>query len=191
MIFLGFFTILCCCLPHIFPSSGKHHPYPTKWVSTWIKSNIVTKLRPQKLVSLQEIDSIVTINLVISGIQAGISIPKTLAALSEATGVAGYRHTANALLQGIPWSEAWDLAPANETSKILSQALAPAWENGVNPNNILAAAAIELREKKLQRARQASEKLSVKLILPLGLCYLPAFILLGISPIIISGLSHF
>lgn len=83
------------------------------------------------------------------------------------------------------------MAPTHEINKILSQALAPAWENGVNPNNILAAAATELCEQKLQYARQISEKLSVQLLLPLGLCYLPAFILLGISPIIISGFSNF
>lgn len=189
MIFLGFLLILPLCCPAVFLPHSQPQSTPVSPLIQRGYQYIRTKLYPKKLISMREIDGIITINLVMSGIQAGASIPKTLLALSQAIGEPRYQHTANALLQGIPWQQAWDLAPSDKISRILSQILAPAWENGVNPSNILKAAAAELREKKLQRTRQATEKLSVKLILPLGLCYLPAFILLGISPLIISGFS--
>jgi len=35
-------------------------------------------------------------------------------------------------------------------------------------------------------AREAAGRLGVRLVLPLGLCFLPAFILIGLVPVILS-----
>lgn len=35
-----------------------------------------------------------------------------------------------------------------------------------------------------QLARGAASRLGVRLVLPLGLCYLPAFVLLGVMPVV-------
>ena len=50
--------------------------------------------------------------------------------------------------------------------------------------------ALILGASKDQRARQAAQKLSVRLVIPLGICQLPAFILLGIVPVILAALEN-
>ena len=37
------------------------------------------------------------------------------------------------------------------------------------------------------RDREAAERLAVRLVLPLGLCHLPAFIILGIVPVVVGA----
>lgn len=43
-----------------------------------------------------------------------------------------------------------------------------------------------LNTEQINNAQISANKLSVKMVLPLGLCYLPSFILIGVVPIIIS-----
>ena len=54
------------------------------------------------------------------------------------------------------------------------------------PGAALRAAAGTLRRERHVRALEAAARLGVRLVLPLGLCYLPAFVLVGLVPVIVS-----
>lgn len=89
------------------------------------------------------------------------------------------------LLLGASWEVAWErvepmLLPLN-------QALQAAWEDGAAPEGMLEHAAASLRARQMQRARVAAAELGTRLIGPVSLCMLPAFVALGIVPVVLGG----
>jgi hypothetical protein len=137
------------------------------------------------------VDEAVLLDLARAALEAGASVPRTLGALGEAVGGAdGAALTAAgaALLAGGSWRNAWAAGPA--TAPSLREALEPAWTDGVAPEETLRLAAARLRAERADRARQDAARLGVRLVLPLGLCFLPAFVLLGLVPVVLgSGLG--
>lgn len=91
---------------------------------------------------------------------------------------------ATALTAGVPWGDAWKVAPSRLLP--LGRALGPAWERGSSPIDALDA----LADATLNRARAsgdaAAAELGVRLSLPLALCLLPAFVLVGVIPLLIA-----
>ncbi|MBW3093030.1 hypothetical protein KIH79_08870 [Bifidobacterium sp. 82T10] len=71
---------------------------------------------------------------------------------------------------------------------VLEEALEPAWRRGVSPIARLDAAADQLDADERSRIEEAAGRLSVRLLLPTGLCFLPAFIIVGVVPAIASFL---
>lgn len=84
---------------------------------------------------------------------------------------------AGSALQGTPFASRYER---------LESALRPAWEDGADPGPLLVASARSLRAARSSQNEQAAQRLAVRLVLPLGLCSLPAFIILGIVPVIAS-----
>ncbi|WP_188079044.1 type II secretion system F family protein [Actinotalea subterranea] len=120
---------------------------------------------------------------------AGASVPAALAA----TGVAIEGERGAVLLRaaalvslGAEWQAAWvgagALAPVRD-------ALEPAWVDGAPPGEALRATAASVRRERQARALEAAGRLGVRLVLPLGLCYLPAFVLVGLVPVLVSMAS--
>lgn len=64
--------------------------------------------------------------------------------------------------------------------------LQPAWEQGASPVPLLLRGASRTRKRHTQAAIEAAEKLGVRLVIPLGVCLLPAFFVLGIVPVVVS-----
>jgi len=60
---------------------------------------------------------------------------------------------------------------------------------GVPAAELLRAEADEIRRASRSDARQAAQKLSVTLMIPLGVCVLPAFMLVGVAPLLIAVIS--
>ncbi|MFH5824961.1 type II secretion system F family protein [Georgenia sp. AZ-5] len=95
------------------------------------------------------------------------------------------RQAGAALLLGASWSEAWEGAPPGLGP--LAQALEPAWVDGAAPGPLLRRAAAAVRADRHRQAQEAAARLGVRLVLPLGLCFLPAFILLGVVPVVLAA----
>ncbi len=97
---------------------------------------------------------------------------------------AALSEVANGLAAGVPWRDAWTLAPSRLWP--LGRALATAWERGASPVEPLEA----LADATLARARASGDKaaaeLGVRLALPLALCLLPAFVFVGVVPLLIA-----
>jgi hypothetical protein len=95
------------------------------------------------------------------------------------------RRAGRALLLGATWAEAWDGAP--EVLAPLVDALEPAWVDGAAPGPLLRQAAGSVRSTRHREAQEAAARLGVRLVLPLGLCFLPAFVLLGLVPVVLAA----
>lgn len=75
-----------------------------------------------------------------------------------------------------------------ECLRLLRDALAESWRYGASPSERLRAAMESLdRDERAAIERHAS-RLSVRLLAPTGLCFLPAFIVIGVIPSIVSFL---
>jgi tight adherence protein B len=64
-----------------------------------------------------------------------------------------------------------------------------AQSTGVSLSSLLRSVAQHERSAAREQAHERTEKLSVSLMLPLGLCILPAFIAVGVVPIVVSIIS--
>jgi len=107
----------------------------------------------------------------------GTSVPRT------ADGAA-LRAAADALRLGADWDGAWRDAPARLGPA--HRALRGAWTDGASPTGALRAAGEELLRARRAAARTAAARLAVRLVLPLGACYLPAFVLVGLVPVLLA-----
>jgi hypothetical protein len=114
-------------------------------------------------------------------------VPGALAAVGRAVGGSSGTalvRAAQSLGIGAGWDEAWDGSPVALAP--VSEALRRSWVDGAPPSDALRTAAEVLRRSRHSRGIEAAERLAVRLVLPLGTCYLPAFVLVGLVPLLIS-----
>ena len=129
----------------------------------------------------------VVLDLVGAALSAGAGVPRALEATGRALGGpdgVALGSVASALLLGAPWDTAW--APAPVRMAPLAEALRPAWTHGAAPREALRVAGVQVSQDASARARTEAARLGVRLVLPLGLCFLPAFVLIGLVPVLLS-----
>jgi pilus assembly protein TadC len=142
------------------------------------------------------VDPEVALALVAAACRSGASVVRALDAVGEALGGsdgAAARSAAARLALGSDWGDAWPPdgsrgaggAPG-ALARVLRDALRPTWEHGAPPEPALRAATDQLRRDRAERSATAAGRLGVRLVLPLGLCYLPAFVLVGLVPVLVS-----
>lgn len=101
------------------------------------------------------------------------------------------RPVVSALAIGADWETAWRSSQAVPARLLaLRDALAFAALTGVPSAAILYTQAARLRREHFRAAEQRAAALGVKLVVPLGLCSLPAFVCLGIVPVLLAMLPH-
>ncbi|KFI96989.1 hypothetical protein [Bifidobacterium stellenboschense] len=92
-----------------------------------------------------------------------------------------------ALTRGATWHEAWVGAGTEDPSLAsIRDCLGEAWTHGVSPTARLELAIERYRRDETAAIEQAAAGLSVRLLAPTGLCFLPAFVLIGVLPAIVS-----
>lgn len=97
----------------------------------------------------------------------------------------------SALAIGADWETAWRSSGAIPAQlQALRDALGFAALTGVPSSAILYAQAARLRREQFRTAEQRAAALGVKLVIPLGLCSLPAFVCLGIVPVLLAMVPH-
>ena len=135
------------------------------------------------------VDEALVLDLAAAALSAGASVPGVLTSLAQALQEESAGVVGRALLLGAGWEEAW-AAPEDEQWRSrrtrLESCLRPGWEDGASPVALLAARAASLRAGRHARDEEAAERLAVRLVLPLGTCHLPAFVILGIAPVVAS-----
>ncbi|MFJ4172154.1 type II secretion system F family protein [Paenarthrobacter sp. NPDC089714] len=137
-------------------------------------------------------DVAMMLELVASMLDAGAGIGRALeliAASSTPTIRAPLKPVVAALSIGADWETAWQLPvqPPPDVER-LRDALAFAALTGAPSASILYAQAARERREQFRAAEKRAAALGVKLVVPLGLCSLPAFICLGIVPVLIAML---
>ena len=96
---------------------------------------------------------------------------------------AGLRSAGEQLNKGVSWDDAW---PDDGDLAVVRDAFASSWHSGASPVERLETAVEQLDWDERSQIEQAAAKLSVRLLLPTGLCFLPAFVAVGIIPAVMS-----
>ena len=138
----------------------------------------------------------VLLDLVAAVLAAGAPLGTALCVVGDAAARHGDPWTARCL-HGV--AEQHDLGlelgldPAADDSprwvQELGEAAALAREAGIAVGPLLVAAAEQERRRQVAAARVAAARLAVQVVLPTGLCLLPAFVLLAVVPLVLGLLG--
>lgn len=131
------------------------------------------------------VDTALVLELLAAQLRAGLAPLAALGTLAEALNSRPLHAVCQRLQMGSGWGSAWSGSAAGAFGE-LQDALAPAYTGGAPSTALLLSLADAHRLSERRAAERAAGKLSVALVVPLGLCSLPAFICLGIVPILIS-----
>ena len=94
------------------------------------------------------------------------------------------------LVLGAEARSAWAGAAENEGLAVIASAMVRATESGAPLADALRRAASDLRLSRRAQLLSRARVLGVRAVLPLGLCFLPAFVLLGVVPVVVSLISQ-
>lgn len=131
------------------------------------------------------VDTALVLELLAAQLRAGLAPLAALGTLAEALNSRVLHTVCQRLQMGSGWGSAWSGSAAGTFGE-LRDALAPAYTGGAPSTALLLSLADAHRLSERRAAERAAGKLSVALVVPLGLCSLPAFICLGIVPVLIS-----
>jgi Flp pilus assembly protein TadB len=95
-----------------------------------------------------------------------------------------------ALALGTPTTEAWAAVRDLPAGGRLATAADRASRSGAALGGALVRLAADLRAVRLAELESAGQRAGVLVVLPLGLCFLPAFVLGGLVPIVVSMLGN-
>lgn len=141
--------------------------------------------KPASPADAAPVDTALVLELLAAQLRAGLAPLAALGTLAEALNSRPLHTVCQRLQMGSGWQSAWSGSAAGTFSE-LQDALAPAYTGGAPSMALLLSLADAHRLSERRAAERAAGKLSVALVVPLGLCSLPAFICLGIVPILIS-----
>lgn len=134
----------------------------------------------------------VVIGLLAAGIRAGATVPVCLTSVSRAArGRLGEELAAVAerLRLGADPADAWRRSAFPEPLASVGRDLARAADTGAPVADLLDRHVADLRRTLRSRGTARVERLGVLVVAPLGLCFLPAFVLIGIVPMAAELLS--
>lgn len=141
--------------------------------------------KPTSPADAAPVDTALVLELLAAQLRAGLAPLAALGTLAEALNSRPLHVVCQRLQMGSGWGSAWSGSAAGTFGE-LRDALAPAYTGGAPSTALLLSLADAHRLSERRAAERAAGKLSVALVVPLGLCSLPAFICLGIVPILIS-----
>ena len=130
--------------------------------------------------------TVLALHAVRAAMAAGADVATALAAVSAALEphdealASSMREAALALAAGAVWNDCW----GDERTEPLRRALRLPWERGAHAGPLLAAVADGVAIRHRHAAHVAAGELAVRLTLPLALCLLPAFVIVGIVPLL-------
>jgi hypothetical protein len=117
-------------------------------------------------------------------LESGMSLEQALVAAGSAEGPApGLAAVGARLTWGSGWEQAWASCPG---SSLLAAPLWLSFRTGAPASALLSDAATEARRRVARELETQAAAMTVRLVLPLGLCALPAFVCLGIVPVALA-----
>ena len=130
------------------------------------------------------------VDLLALALRGGVGVVQALDAVAErcTAPVARQLQTVSAGLRwGVDDRQAWAVLPA--AWQPAARALRMAASTGTAPADLLHRAADDMRRAEAQRLEVAASRLGVRVVLPLGLAFLPAFALTTVVPVVLA-LTH-
>lgn len=92
---------------------------------------------------------------------------------------------------GVPPEQAWSAASAVNGLTPLARAMVRGGARGTSPVTVLERCSVDARRIAQAAARRRAQAVGVAAAAPLGLCFLPAFVLVSVVPMVVGGLSAF
>ena len=118
-----------------------------------------------------------------SGASLHLTTAEVAAALDDP--MAGLLHEAASLMAlGAGAERAWRGLAGHEATAPISRAVIRSEVSGAPTSEALAQCALDLRDQRKATAATLVRSVTVATVGPLGLCFLPAFVLLGVVPIV-------
>jgi pilus assembly protein TadC len=131
-------------------------------------------------------------DLLAAALRAGAPVDRAAAAVAEALGGPLGEHLARverSLRLGADPPEAWSqLAAVAGAERVIAAAVRSS-ASGAALAGALSRLADDLRADRTVAAEAAARRAGVLIVLPLGLCFLPAFILAGLVPVVVAVLG--
>lgn len=118
---------------------------------------------------------------------AGATVADALDAVARAVASPAGDHLAAvraALLLGASPREAWAAVPA--PLRPIAQAVQRSQESGAPLAHVLGTTVVDLRREHRSAVQAAARAAGVRVVAPLALCFLPAYLVIGVVPIIAS-----
>lgn len=139
-------------------------------------------------------DVAMMLELIGAMLDAGAGIGRSLALVAELATPGlrvQLRPVVAALAVGTDWDTAWRSSGGGSPGlHALRGALGFAAHTGAPSSAILYAQAARLRRERFRTAEKQAAALGVTLVVPLGLCSLPAFVCLGVVPVLLAMLPR-
>lgn len=136
------------------------------------------------------IEPAVVLDLVAPLLAAGRSLTAALDDLARALPDAHALRAVTALLRwGRPWEEAWEPVAQDPLWTEVAAWLRPLHRSGMAGARALTETAAAVRQQSRRADERAAEELAVRLVVPLSLCLLPAFVCWGVIPMVIALLT--
>ncbi|WP_425271149.1 type II secretion system F family protein [Micromonospora arborensis] len=152
-----------------------------------IESPAVRRRRLQEAVDLP-----LAVDLLAAAMRAGAPVDRSVLAVAEALDgpLAGrLARVGRTLLLGGGPAEAWSALDGVPGAERLTAAAMRSANSGAALAGALTRLADDLRADRATAAEASARRAGVLIVLPLGLCFLPAFILAGLVPVIVAVLG--
>jgi pilus assembly protein TadC len=131
-------------------------------------------------------------DLLAAALRAGLPTDRAVREVADALGgPVGVRldRVAGSLSLGLAPVPAWQPLHDLPAGTRIAAAVARSADSGAALAGAFARVADDLRTARLAEAETAAQRAGVLLVLPLGLCFLPAFVVAGILPVIVAVLG--
>lgn len=94
------------------------------------------------------------------------------------------------MAMGAPPVEAWATLASHEATAPIARTVIRSLDSGAPMADALSSCAGELRDIRRARVEALAQAVAVKAVAPLGLCFLPAFLLMGVVPLVAGLISR-
>lgn len=135
----------------------------------------------------------VVVELVAGCLAAGLPMPAAL----EAASVAGDEVTreaclaaAAALRRGAPAAEAWQSWRSDPTLEPVARTTTRTTQSGASVAEDLRRVAARLRDARHSQIQRQVQQSSIWIVIPLGLCFMPAFVLIAVVPVVAGLIAN-
>ena len=120
-----------------------------------------------------------------AGLPVASAVAAAAASLDGSTGVA-LRRVAGLLELGADPAEAWQIAQEHPAAAAFARTAARSAATGAALARTARAESTRVREALTDIAEARAQRAGVLITAPLGLCFLPAFLVLGVAPVVIG-----
>ena len=156
----------------------------------WLRSREPSAVRQERLRTLADLP--LGADLLAAALRAGAPVDRACEAVADALGGplgARLGRIARSLRLGARPEEAWShLADVAGTGRLVAAAVRSAASGGAFAA-ALERLAVDLRTDRSLAVEAAAQRAGVLIVLPLGLCFLPAFLLAGLVPVLVAVLG--